>query len=169
MPSMYPCLLFITQTAKHTVRSFLQMTSKKAAGGSVINYSSRFTLTGMQGTFTQDVINTLTTVSGTAGPPTVLQAVARAAASEDNFAIPYNQQTGQIKYAPMQPLPPHTITAQNTSPLWPTSSVVIATTPLPIPTVTFTYTQPGTWVFTSHENTVRSLVHCNESNILILI
>jgi hypothetical protein len=138
------------------------MTSTKTDGGSVINYSSRFTLTGMQGTFAPDINNALKTVTGTAGPPTVLQAAARAAAraaaAGDNYGIPYNQQTGLTKYAPMQPLPPHTITAQNTSPLWPTSSVVIATTPLPIPTVQTTVTQAGTWVFTSHPNTVCSLI-----------
>jgi hypothetical protein len=151
------------------VRSFLQMTSVKADGGSVINYSSRFTLTGMTGTFTPDVVTALASVSGTTGPPTQLIAAAGGAqvASGDEYGIPYNQQTGLTKYAPMQPLPPHTITQQNTSPLWPTSSVSIATTFLPIPSVQTTITQGATWVFSSHQNTVSSLVQCMESSPLI--
>jgi hypothetical protein len=137
------------------------MTSVKADGGSVINYSNRFTLTGMTGAFTTDVTTALGTVTGTTGPPRQLIAAAGGAQAAGNeYGIPYNQQTGLTKYAPMQPLPPHTITQQNTSPLWPTSSVSIATTFLPIPIVQTTITQGATWVFTSHQNTVCSLVQC---------
>jgi hypothetical protein len=143
------------------VSSFLQMTSVKADGGSVINYSSRFTLTNMVGTFTADVITALGTVTGTAGPPTQLVAAAGAPAdgtgADGQFGIPYNEQTGLTKYAPMQPLPPTSITQQNTSPLWPTSSEPIATTFLPIPSIQTTITQNPTYAFTSHENTVFSL------------
>ena len=147
------------------------MTSVKADGGSVINYSSRFTLTGMTGTFTPDVVTALASVSGTTGPPTQLIPAARGrqVAPNDEYDIPYNQQTGLIKYAPMQPLPPHTITQQNTSPLWPTSSVSIATTFLPIPSVQTTITQGVTWAFSSHQNTVSSLVQCMESSLLISV
>jgi len=168
---LHPPRLPMLQDIKLMVHSFLQMTSVKADGGSVINYSSRFTLTDMTGTFTQDVITALGAVTGTTGPPTQLIAAAGGAASAagDEYDIPYNQQTGLTKYAPMQPLPPHTITQQNTSPLWPTSSVPIATTFLPIPSVQTTITQGATWVFTSHQNTVRSLAQCMESNLLILI
>jgi hypothetical protein len=135
------------------------MTSTEAGGGLVINYSSRFTLAAMTGVFGFDIAEALGTVTGTAGPadPPAAAAAPVAAAPNpggDQFAIPYNQQTGNVRYAPMQPLPPNSITAQNTSPLWPTSSVVIATTFLPIPMVTTTYTQAATWVFTSHPNTV---------------
>src|SRR5579862_5693076 len=47
--------------------SFLKMVSVASAGGSVINYSSRFSLTGMTGSFTSDVIQGLASVSGTDG------------------------------------------------------------------------------------------------------
>lgn len=134
------------------------MTSTQAGGGLVINYSSRFTLAAMTGVFGSDIASALAAVTGTAGPadPPAAAAPVPAAANpgSDQFAIPYNEQTGNVRYAPMQPLPPSSITAQNTSPLWPTSSVVIATTFLPIPTVTTTYTQAATWAFTSHPNTV---------------
>ncbi len=142
------------------------MTSVKADGGSVINYSSRFTLTGMTGTFTADVTTALGTVTGTTGPPTQLIAAAGGAADASaaggQFGIPYNQQTGLTRYAPMQPLPPHTITEQNTSPLWPTSSVSIATTFLPIPSIQTTVTQNPTYAFTSHENTVSTLFRLHD-------
>jgi hypothetical protein len=168
----HPTISPITQDIKLMIRSFLQMTSVKADGGSVVNYSNRFTLTGMTGTFTPDVITALGTVTGTTGPPTQLIAAAggtAVASAGDQFGIPYNQQTGLTKYAPMQPLPPHTITQQNTSPLWPTSSVPIATTYLPIPSVQTTITQAATWVFTSHPNTVCTLVDYVKSKLLILI
>lgn len=161
----------ISQNIKLMIRSFLQMTSVNTNGGSVINYSSRFTLTGMTGTFAADVVTALASVSGTAGPPTqnIPAAGAQGASSsgDGEFGIPYNQQTGLTKYAPMQPLPPTSITQQNTSPLWPTSSVPIATTFLPIPSVQTTITQAGTYVFTSHQNTVCSLVECMVNNLLI--
>ena len=135
------------------------MTSTEASGGLVINYSSRFTLAAMTGEFGPDIAEALGPGTGTTGPtdpPAAAVGPAPAAANPggDQFAIPYDQQTGNVRYAPMQPLPPNSITAQNTSPLWPTSSVVIATTFLPIPTVTTTYTQAATWVFTSHPNNV---------------
>ena len=137
------------------------MTSNEAAGGQIINYSSRFGLSAMTGTFAPDIVSALATVTGTTGPPNPAVAPAAAAPSAnpggDPFAIPYNEQTGNVRYAPMQPLPPTSITAQNTSPLWPTSSVVIATTFLPIPTITTTYTQAETWSFSSHPNTVSIL------------
>jgi hypothetical protein len=114
----------------------------------------------MAGTLPSDVVTALESVTGTTGPPRQIIAAVRAPQGAGEFGIPYNQQTGLTRYAPMQPLPPTSITAQNTSPLWPTSSVPIATTFLPIPSVQTTITQGATYLFTSHENTVCSLVQC---------
>jgi hypothetical protein len=136
------------------------MISVATAGGTVTNYSNRFTLTGMTGTFSQTVTNGLLTVSGTTGPDTVNNVVGAAvagttAAAEDGvWGTPYNLQSGLTKYAPMQPVPPTAITATNTSPLWPTSSVVLASTYLPIPSIVTTLTQPQTFSVSSHANTV---------------
>jgi hypothetical protein len=111
----------------------------------------------MTGVFAPAIAATLTGLT-TAGPadPAVAAAPAAAPAAPggDQFAIPYNLQSGTIRYAPMQPLPPTKITAQNTSPLWPTSAVVVATTFLPLPTVVTTYTEGRTYAFSSHANTV---------------
>lgn len=136
------------------------MLSVATAGGTVWNYSSRFTLTGMTGTFDPTVAVAVKAVSGTDGPPTVNQVVSSAggttttATGEDEWATPYNLQTGLTKYAPMQPVPPTAITATNTSPLWPTSAVQFATTFLPIPSQVTTLTQTNTHSISSRANTV---------------
>lgn len=134
------------------------MISTAAAGGTVTNYSNRFSMTGMTGVFSPAVVTALQSVTGTAGPPTV-NAIAAAvppagAATGGDFAIPYNEQVGTIRYAPMQPVPPTKITATNTQPLWPTSAVVFASTHLPIPSIVTTITQAQTFIVTSHANTV---------------
>jgi len=139
------------------------MISVATAGGTVTNYSNRFTLTGMTGTFSQTVKTGLLTVSGTTGPDTVNNVVAAGAAAstavdDGVWGTPYNLQTGLTKYAPMQPVPPTAITATNTSPLWPTSSVALASTYLPIPSILTTLTQPQTFSVASHANTVSQLV-----------
>jgi hypothetical protein len=140
--------------------SFLGMTSTATAGGTVINYSNRFTLTGMNGIFTPAVTTALASVSGTTGPPTVNNIAAAAPAAGSSaaagvYGVPYTAQTGLTRYAPMQPQPPHSITATNTQPLWPTSAFSTATTNLPIPSIVTTLTQPGqASSFASHANTV---------------
>jgi len=138
---------------------FLGITATAAAGGTVTTFSGRFTITGMTGTFPAAIIaaNSGTTV---AAPPKIDQLAsvvvpAAGAGTTDpaGWTIPYNLQTGAVKYAPMQPVPATAITATNTSPLWPTSSVVLASTFLPIPTIVTTYTQSGTVSVSSHANT----------------
>ncbi|RFU23929.1 hypothetical protein B7463_g12412, partial [Scytalidium lignicola] len=138
---------------------FLGMVSTATAGGTITNFSNRFTLTGMTGSFSQAVKDGLATVSGTAGPQTInnlaqaAPAPAPGAADEGVYGTPYNEQLGPTKYAPMQPVPPTAITATNTAPLWPTSSVRLATTFLPIPSVQTTITQAQTFSIASHQNT----------------
>ncbi|KAG4431125.1 hypothetical protein IFR05_013394 [Cadophora sp. M221] len=137
---------------------FLGMLSVATAGGTVWNYSSRFTLTGMTGTFSTTVAAAVKAVSGTSGPPTVNNVVSNVpttgtGAGDDAWAVPYNLQTGLTKYAPMQPVPPTAITATNTSPLWPTSAVQFATTFLPLPSQVTTLTQTNTHSISSRANT----------------
>lgn len=121
----------------------------------------------MTGSFSPTVTAALATVVGTTGPATknnvAAAAPAAGPAAAGAFGIPYNQQTGTIKYAPMQPVPPTAITATNTSPLWPTSSVVMAKTFLPIPNVETTLTQPGTYSVKGHANTVCFHMSCAEN------
>ena len=140
--------------------SFIKMLATATAGGQVTTYSSRFTLSGMTGTFPASVITGLQSVTGTDGPPAVNQvaAPATAAAGAAGFDVPYQLQSGLTKYAPMQPVPPTKITAVNTSPQYPSSSVVLATTFLPIASIVTTLTQAQTFAVSSHPNTVRSLL-----------
>jgi hypothetical protein len=140
--------------------SFIKMLATATAGGQVTTYSSRFTLSGMTGSFPASVVTGLQSVTGTDGPPAVNQvaASATAAAGAAGFDVPYQLQSGLTKYAPMQPVPPTKITAVNTSPQYPSSSVVLATTFLPIASIVTTLTQPNTFAVSSHPNTVRSLL-----------
>ncbi|KAL9034569.1 MAG: hypothetical protein Q9214_006988 [Letrouitia sp. 1 TL-2023] len=57
-----------------------------------------------------------------------------------DYAVPYTLQTGLIRYAPMQKPPGTHITAKTASRKYPTSSVRIATTFLPTPSQTTTFT-----------------------------
>jgi hypothetical protein len=114
----------------------------------------------MTGVFSAAVTTALATVSGSTGPAAVNDVADAAAggstasADEGVYGTPYNLQTGLTKYAPMQPVPPTAITATNTSPLFPTSSVSLAATFLPIPSIVTTLTQVQTFSVSSHANTV---------------
>ncbi|MCJ1367005.1 hypothetical protein MMC16_006136 [Acarospora aff. strigata] len=143
---------------------FLKMISVATAGGTITNYSPRFSLTGMTGTFPDNVLAGLKKVSGTAGPATENNVVAAnpgagAGGQGAGFAVPYTLQTGLTKYAPMQPEPPMKITAKNASPLWPTSSYSVAKTWLPRPSQVTTFTQSVTYSLSSRENTVAPASH----------
>lgn len=136
------------------------MTSVASEGGQVINFSPHFTLSGMQGTFSTKVKSGLP-VSDTGARDTVNQVANNPAGSggdagNDGFNVPYNEQTGLTRMAPMMSVPPTKITKKNTQPLFPTSSVSIATTYLPIATVATTITQSNTHSVQQVENTVRS-------------
>ncbi|KFZ09468.1 hypothetical protein V502_08747 [Pseudogymnoascus sp. VKM F-4520 (FW-2644)] len=80
-------------------------------------------------------------------------APAPAAPAGGDWSIPYDQQKGDTRYAPMQPKPPKAITATKVTPLWPTSAVKIATTFLPAATIVTTITQPPTGTAVMHANT----------------
>lgn len=139
------------------------MISVATAGGTIVNYSPRFSLTGMTGSFPANVIAGLKTVTGTAGPATENNVAAAnpgagaGAGQGGGFAVPYTLQTGLTKYAPMQPQPPTKITAKNATPLWPTSAVTYAQTWLPRPLQVTTFTQSNSFSVSSKENTVSHL------------
>jgi len=138
---------------------YLKMISVAKEGGTVINYSDRFTLTGMTGTTPAADEEAVTALGGSTAGPATVNDVANAAAGGsvaegDEFTIPYNLQTGLIKYAPMQPIPPTQITAKTPTPLYPTSAYTIATTYMALPSITLTVTQSQTFSVSSIENTV---------------
>ena len=144
------------------------MISTAKEGGTIINYSDRFTITGMTGTTTPAIQKAVTALGGTtAGPPTVNSvtpggavapvpppAADTPAAGNSVYNIPYGQQTGLTKYAPMQGVPPTKITNKGMTPQYPTSAVQIAVTFLPKASIVTTLTEPMTFSVNSHPNTV---------------
>ncbi|PNS16339.1 hypothetical protein CAC42_6446 [Sphaceloma murrayae] len=134
---------------------FLKMILTSTSGGQLINYSSRFTLTGMTGSFTPVVQAGINAAAGsTAGPANEdqLSNNVDAGAAAGN-SVPYSLQSGLTRYAPMQPVPPTKITAKTWTPLFPTSAFTIATTYLPIPSIVTTVTASQTFSVESIENT----------------
>jgi hypothetical protein len=138
------------------------MIATAIAGGELITYSDRFSYSGMTGTWDAATKKALGTIDGTTGPKAEDNTVAAAkpgkpaaaAPEAGDFDVEYTMQTGPTRYAPMQPVPPTKITAKNTKPLYPTSSVKIATTFLPPPDIQTTITQSQTYSVESRMNTV---------------
>ena len=114
----------------------------------------------MTGSTTAAIRNAVQALGGsTAGPPTVNDvagaAPAAPAPAAGDFGIPYNQQEGLTRFAPMQKVPPTKITQKKATPLFPTSAYNIARTWLPRPSIVTTLTESQTFSVASHENTVR--------------
>jgi hypothetical protein len=128
------------------------MISVVESGGTVTNFSPRFSLSGMTGTFPANVLAGINSVSGTAGPA---KTVATAGDKVDpaGFGEPYSQQTGPIIYAPMQSFPGTKITKAKPTPRYPTSAYTIATTYLPANNaIQKTVTQAVTLMYSQMEN-----------------
>ncbi|KIV82336.1 hypothetical protein PV11_04455 [Exophiala sideris] len=130
-----------------------------ATGGTVINFSDRFTLSGMTGVFSAAVTEGLATVSGTAGPATEnniddTTAATTAAAGAAEYTVPYTLQSGAIRYAPMPPMAQTSITAKNASPQWPTSAYTVYKTIAGTPNAVTTNTLALTFSTSSMEATV---------------
>jgi hypothetical protein len=134
-----------------------------ATGGTIVNFSDRFTLSGMTGVFPAAVAAGVADISGTSGPPTQNNIVApqaggaggAAPADTGAYATPYTMQTGSIRYAPMPPSAQSTITAKNANRQWPTSAYTIYLTNAGAPNAITTNTLPVTNQVSSVENTVR--------------
>ena len=144
---------------------FLKMISA-ATGGVVINYSGRFSLANMDGTFPPAVTEGLKTVTGTAGPPTENDIQApqvggggAVAPGGAQYGTPYTMQTGQVRYAPMPPMAQTKITAKNASPQWPTSAYTVYVANVGSPNAISTNTEPQTFSTVSIENTVSQQSH----------
>jgi hypothetical protein len=148
-----------------TLSSYLQMVSVGIDGGTDIVYSARFGLTGMTGVFTALQQQGVTAAGSDTSfvPPAAHELVtavagagtaAAAAPVTGMFDVAYNQQTGLIKYAPMQPIPGTKITAKTPTPLNPTSAFTIFKTYAPPASITFTLTESQTMTHSSRENPV---------------
>lgn len=125
----------------------------------VINYSKRFTLSGMTGQFDAKTTAAIAKISGTDGPKTDNQitnpAAAVPAGGAGQFGIPYGSQSGNVYYAPMAKQAPSKITAKGNARVFPTSDYsVFFRTGMAPPNVGVTQTQPVTYVVQSMEPTI---------------
>lgn len=134
-----------------------------AAGGTVINYSDRFTLASLTGTFPASVQAGLRTVTGTAGPVDVNNVQAGAAnppanavpsAGDDIYNVPYTLQSGTVRYAPMPTKAGTKITAKNPRMQFPTSAYTVYKKVAGPPDAESTITAPETYTVQSVEPTV---------------
>lgn len=138
--------------------SFLKMVSR-GVNTTVINYSQRFSLSGMTGTFSEKVQTGLSLLPNVTRDHSELKkrqlAAAAAAPAAALYNVPYPlQSTGLTKYAPMAQHPGTTITAKSAPPQFPTSAYTVAKTMLPIATWQTTLTASQTFSTTSIENPV---------------
>ncbi|RMZ73448.1 Xaa-Pro dipeptidase [Pyrenophora seminiperda CCB06] len=148
---------------------FVKMIAVAKTGGQFIVYSDRFSYAGMKG---KNILNPVVkaaalAVTDTAGPAAEDNTAEDATATTDTpngdvYNVQYTMQTGLTRYAPMQPVPPTKITATNMKPLYPTSSVQIAKTRLPIPSQLTTLTASQTYSVSSMENTVAAASHATD-------
>ncbi|KAH7120781.1 cell wall synthesis protein KRE9/KNH1-domain-containing protein [Dendryphion nanum] len=140
---------------------FFRIHSVARTGGVLIQFSPRFTLSGMTGVFADIITTGMSGVTGTDGPPTIDNtAKAPINPADGDFGVAYTMQTGATRYAPMQPVPPTKITQKKYTPAYPTSAIPsIATTFLPIPKQKTTVTKVQTFSVSSRENTAAAASH----------
>jgi hypothetical protein len=120
-------------------------------------YSKRFTLTDMTGSFSPTVSAALESISTTDGPPSsdrLGKRQADPAAVPALHDVPYPDQTGSIRYAPMAKQPGTKISLDSAEPQFPTSEHTIATTFLPTPAIETTISVAAPKTVISMENTV---------------
>ncbi len=150
----------------NTANAYFLMMISAATGGTVVNFSDRFSLPGQTGVFPAAVITGLKSVTGTAGPATQNNVVspqnpaagaADGTAAAGAYGTPYTMQAGSIRYAPMPPMAATTITAKNAAPQFPTSAYTVYKTAQGAPNAITTNTQALTFSVSSRENTVSKL------------
>jgi hypothetical protein len=131
-----------------------------------INYSSRFTLSDMTGSFPPHLVDEIRSLSdhdGSAVKEDLRKRVVQAA-----YTVPYPLQNGLTKYAPMAKEPGSTIPAKAPVPQFSASLYTIATTWLPRATVQATLSASATHSVVSVENTVSALSHAFTITVLLL-
>jgi len=142
------------------------MISAGPAGLQATNYSPRFTLSAMSGTFPPTILAGISSIGTSTDGPAASNsnsnenAGAGGAAgtavgdSSGPYATPYNQQTGPTKYAPMAKRPGTKITAVSARMQNPTSFATLASAYMAAPKVQTTLTQSVTGSVVSRENAV---------------
>ncbi|CAK44833.1 hypothetical protein AnigIFM63309_002309 [Aspergillus niger] len=137
---------------------------------SVVNYSDRFTLTNMTGSFSPTVINGIPSAMYPTDsfPPAHMDESheeLRKRQVAGPFTIPYQLQTGPTRYAPMAKKPGSTIPVGTPTPQYPTSAYSVATTYLPQATVQMTLSASETYSVISIENTASPAPHAGDTKM----
>ncbi|XP_014552027.1 hypothetical protein COCVIDRAFT_30558 [Bipolaris victoriae FI3] len=156
----------VSEDLKDANAYFIKMIATgKTGDGQYVVYSDRFSCSGMTG---KNILNptvkkAATDVTGTAGPASEDTLTDKdPATAGDLYAVEYTMQTDITRYAPMQPVPGTKVTATNTQPQYPTSSVRIAKTRLPPPSQVNTITAQQTFSTKSRANTVAPAPHATD-------
>ncbi|OJD17972.1 hypothetical protein AJ78_02003 [Emergomyces pasteurianus Ep9510] len=126
---------------------FLQMVIYDANGPDLI-HSPRFTLTGMTGSFPPRLLEGIKAISSTTDSPPIINELRKRQAD-----VPYGDQIGPTRYAPVPQQPPTKISLQSAPPLYPPSPYDIAKSFLPKPTIQTTISAHATFKVVSIENT----------------
>ncbi|KLJ10040.1 hypothetical protein EMPG_14558 [Blastomyces silverae] len=127
---------------------FLQMIINNPDGLDLV-HSPRFSLSGMTGSFPARLLDGINAISGTIdSPPTHGNELRKRQAN-----LPYADQTGLTRYAPMPMQPPTKISLKSAAPLYPPSAFNIAKSFLPTPTIQTTISVIATFKVASIENT----------------
>lgn len=116
---------------------YVQVYTLLESGGDMVRYTERVLLSGMTGTME---------ATGSGASPYGETNDEAAQDTSASFSIPYTEQTGKTRYAPMQMQPNSQITVSSWSRRFPTSSVTYYSTFLKEPNVLSTIT-PG-WSYT---------------------
>ncbi|PGH29164.1 hypothetical protein GX50_08095 [[Emmonsia] crescens] len=126
---------------------FLQMVINNPNGPDLI-HSPRFTLTDMAGTFPPGLLDGIRAISSTTDSPPTLNELRKRQAN-----LPYEDQRGPTRYAPMPMQPPTKISLKSAAPLHPPSAFDIAKSFLPTPAIQTTISVQATFKVASIENT----------------
>lgn len=99
---------------------YVQMYTLFKDKSSTISYSSRFQITGMTGPTLTYIVTA--TGAAPAGQTSATGAAGATTYDSRSFTIPYTEQTGSYRFAPMQTQPGSKITVTTWTPRYPTSS-----------------------------------------------
>ncbi|RHZ58465.1 putative beta-1,6-glucan biosynthesis protein (Knh1) [Aspergillus thermomutatus] len=126
-----------------------------------INFSNRFTLSNMTGSFPPHLVDEIRSLSDPDG--SAVKKDLRKRVVEAAYTVPYALQSGPTRYAPMAKKPGSTIPTKAPSPQFSASLYTIATTWLPPATVQATLSATATYSVVSVENTASPAPHPHDA------
>ncbi|GKZ22818.1 hypothetical protein AbraIFM66951_006612 [Aspergillus brasiliensis] len=159
-----------SEVGGNDVNAYFLRIAASGPEASVVNYSDRFTLTNMTGSFSPTIMNGIysalySTDPSPPGHEDENHEELRKRQVAGPYTIPYQLQTGPTRYAPMAKKPGSTIPAGTPTPQYPASAYSIATTYLPQATVQVTLSASETYSVISIENTASPAPHAGDTKM----